>query len=570
MTLMLVLVPNVTLSLFSLSWYIDKHYSTNEKEIADQNEQPKAKAASTCDSITFWISTILFVIFQIDLIWKYIQGFIYTVKGWACRSLYKNLAWEKYYIEKQIKCDTDIGMLRLIDVFMDSGPQVLLQLYVITTQNLNELGSANLIYFSFRDFKTTSLEFKQFFSILSSFLSLSYALAGYHRCLRNQQFIFCLEQNKPLPRPMSWFSTIMQFLWYLFLIAPRVLAMAIFASTFRSWFLMIIVVHWFIMYFWILRLKTNFCLTSNEYNAREEIFEKFYDFVCSFIYIFVYFNLKSGATRYRYLIYYLIFYSENLIFSISYFIFSKEINLNYKLSMLLVVIIGFWIAITFQILYYLHYHPSHDIRICVKGSNGCISISNKTTNKLHVPYNIDESSVYNKTGENLDRNSRINNDDSVVFKQPEMIKNRIDPLESNEETLFYNNLNIKQSILYKEKSIFSLPSSSEMSVTSFLSLSKSNFNYASSRILRTNNNLSKSLSNMSLADYDLNHIEPNSRKFKSFTTSDIYRRADKNNYDCNMIQNSAPLASIKELILIEDELSKVKKFLNANRCSLSS
>ncbi len=92
MTLMLVLVPNVTLSLFSLSWYIDKHYSTNEKEIADQNEQPKAKAASTCDSITFWISTILFVIFQIDLIWKYIQGFIYTVKGWACRSLYKNLA----------------------------------------------------------------------------------------------------------------------------------------------------------------------------------------------------------------------------------------------------------------------------------------------------------------------------------------------------------------------------------------------------------------------------------------------------------------------------------------------
>lgn len=375
MTLTFVIVPNVTLSLFSLSWYIDKYYAEKQlKQIQQRNSSTASKSqqafTSTCDSITFWITTICFVVFQLDLVWKYIQGFVYTLKGWAWGTLFKNLKWEKYYIKKQIKCDTDIGMLRLIDVFLDSGPQVLLQLYVITTQNLNEIGSANLVVFTFKDFQTTSVELKQLISILSSLFSMGYALAGYHRCLRNQQFIFCLETNKPLPMPMSWLSTIMQFLWYLFLIAPRVLSMAIFASTFRSWFFMIIFTHWIIMYFWILSLKTNYCITNQEkYNAREEIFEKFYNFVCSFIYIFVYFNLKAGPTFMRYLIYYIIFYSENILFCICYFLFSKETNFAYKLTMLLIVVVGFWLAITFQLIYYLYCHPSHDIRVCVNANS---------------------------------------------------------------------------------------------------------------------------------------------------------------------------------------------------------
>lgn len=33
--------------------------------------------------------------------------------------------------------------------------------------------------------------------------------------------------------------------------------------------------------------------------------------------------------------------------------------------MLLIVVIGFWLAITCQIVYYLHCHPSHNIKLCV-------------------------------------------------------------------------------------------------------------------------------------------------------------------------------------------------------------
>ncbi|CAF0712513.1 unnamed protein product [Brachionus calyciflorus] len=415
MTMMFVIVPNFTLSLFSLSWYIDKYVS--EKKIQEQkfkhsnNAQESHLPNTPCQSITFWIMTVLFVMFQLDLVWKYIQGFIYTLKGWACRSIFHNLKWEKYYIEKQIKCDTDIGMLRLIDVFLDSGPQVLLQLYVITTQNLNEIGSAKIVVFTFKDFQTTSTEIKQLISILSSLFSMGYALAGYHRCLRNQQFIFSLETNKPLPRPMRWISTIMQFIWYLILIAPRVLSMALFASTFRSWFFMIIFTHWLIMYFWILRLKTNYCITSEEvYSAREQIFEKFYDLVCSFIYIFVYFNLKAGPTRYRYLIYYIIYYCENILFCTCYFLFSKEQNFAYKLSLLLIVVFGFWIAITFQIVYYLHCHPSHKIQVCVRESNKFYFIHKKMLKATDF-YDLSESYLANE--ENF-KNSKDDNQKQIV------------------------------------------------------------------------------------------------------------------------------------------------------------
>ena len=42
MTLIFVIVPNVTLSLFSLSWYIDKYYSTtNKNKLAKTNKQGK-------------------------------------------------------------------------------------------------------------------------------------------------------------------------------------------------------------------------------------------------------------------------------------------------------------------------------------------------------------------------------------------------------------------------------------------------------------------------------------------------------------------------------------------------
>jgi hypothetical protein len=102
LTLLFVIVPNVTLSLFSLSWYIDNYYTiknfkkNNNNKNGDEpdlgnfnankryrsnlddsldlnshrNQDTMNKNKSTFDSITFWITTIIFLILQLDLVYK--------------------------------------------------------------------------------------------------------------------------------------------------------------------------------------------------------------------------------------------------------------------------------------------------------------------------------------------------------------------------------------------------------------------------------------------------------------------------------------------------------------------
>lgn len=482
-------------------------------------------------------------------------------------------------------------MLRLIDVFLDSGPQVLLQLYVITTQNLNEIGSANIVVFTFKDFKTTSIEIKQLVSILSSLFSMGYALAGYHRCLRNQQFIFSLETNKPLPRPMRWISTIMQFVWYVFLIAPRVLSMALFASTFRSWFFMIIFIHWLIMYFWILKLKTNYCITSEDvYSAREHIFEKFYDLVCSFIYIFAYFNLKAGQTRYRYLIYYLIFYSENILFCVCYFLFSKEQNFTYKLTLLLIVVIGFWIAITFQIIYYLYCHPSHKIQVCVKKLNKFHFIHKEMLKPADF-YDLTESDLedqdYNLKNIELDKNVDAKPIDSAKSSSSSSIINenensastmKLIKMSQNCETVASDqDLKKEKKHIFNFTKFLNLYSSSD-SVVVIKNENKSEFNKPKENKRNEIDNLSNSTSKINSSEY-FAVVSPNSTNSSIDSFKSVLSLSDKNLAKLDKEENleksselsmellNPPLVSLNDVIG-KNELYDNKTIKNNKECSL--
>ena len=67
----------------------------------------------------FWFSFDLF---------RYIRGLYYTWKGFQKRHDPK---WKRFYLTKQILIDADIALLRVFDCFMDSGSQVVLQLYIM-------------------------------------------------------------------------------------------------------------------------------------------------------------------------------------------------------------------------------------------------------------------------------------------------------------------------------------------------------------------------------------------------------------------------------------------------------
>ncbi|CAF1093966.1 unnamed protein product [Adineta steineri] len=398
LTLMCVILPNITLSVFSLVWYMDSNqlkaaannqtndeYETTrqttscqtddliEREMNEDQvdahmsrirqqpripeeknkEKPFQLSSATIKGFT-WIIRIIILVLQLDLCLKYIRGLYYTWKGFQKRN---NPKWARFYLTKQILIDADIALLRVFDCFMDSGSQVILQLYIML-----RLGSTSM--------KFDTLFAKQCLSIISSLGSLAYALSGYSRCWRHMQLTHSPHgwpKGKPPPRLVSWWSTIIQWFWYLFLITPRVLALAMFAATFRSWFWIILVGHWFGMLFWILRFRTIFCISdTTKYNPREAIFEKCYNLVCSYIFIFCYMNLRKGDTRLHYIGFYTIYYIENISFSIIYAIHSAETNSVFKYSLVTFVCVGFWFAIFFQFMYYRFLHPSDHVRVNTK------------------------------------------------------------------------------------------------------------------------------------------------------------------------------------------------------------
>lgn len=67
---------------------------------------------------------------------RYIRGLYYTWKGFQKRH---NPKWARFYLTKQILIDADIALLRVFDCFMDSGSQVILQLYIML-----RLGSSSM------------------------------------------------------------------------------------------------------------------------------------------------------------------------------------------------------------------------------------------------------------------------------------------------------------------------------------------------------------------------------------------------------------------------------------------
>lgn len=177
-------------------------------------------------------------------------------------------------------------------------------------------------------------------SVLSSLLSLSWALASYSRTLR-----FSL----PNKAKMTWSGTILQFLWHFFYITSRVLALSLFASVYPYYIFVFCFVHWCCMTMWIYVQKTDFCQKRWE--------EFFYNVIMGIVHIFVFFNVKDTRTRYKYVAYYTLTFIEGSLLIAICFIMSR---LAFKVYW--PVVIGFYgafiLGITFMCIYYAFYHPT--------------------------------------------------------------------------------------------------------------------------------------------------------------------------------------------------------------------
>lgn len=221
-------------------------------------------------------------------------------------------------------------MLRLLQAFLQSAPQLVLQLYILLQRPRLQV----------KDDMLTVV------AAACSLVSMIWAILAYSKSLRDFR-----KQGYILSAAGLFF----QVLWRISVVTSRVVAMVLFASYFKQWLFVAVGAHWMIMTTWLICQRTRFCTDEdgNEHPYREKLFSA----VIGFIYVFCFFNTREGMTRKRVVLFYSIILVENSLF-VSMWYPHRTFRGVMAIAALGVVWGGLVFGIVCMLLYYRFYHPS--------------------------------------------------------------------------------------------------------------------------------------------------------------------------------------------------------------------
>ncbi|XP_014034151.1 XK-related protein 8 [Salmo salar] len=160
----------------------------------------------------------------------------------------------------------DLSLLRLIETFSESAPQLVLMITIIIQRGMVE--------------PITILK------ALGSVSAIAVSVTMYHRSLRS----FLPDKAK-----QGWISSVVYFMWNLLLIGPRVAAVALFASVFPCFIAVHFLSSWMVLFFVAWQLKTDFMDSAGG--------EWLYRATVGLIWYFSWFSIVEGHTRQRSTIY---------------------------------------------------------------------------------------------------------------------------------------------------------------------------------------------------------------------------------------------------------------------------
>uniref|UniRef100_A0A3Q4B7Y7 XK-related protein n=1 Tax=Mola mola TaxID=94237 RepID=A0A3Q4B7Y7_MOLML len=248
--------------------------------------------------------------------WRYIHALYLGAQcRWHSNKPQRHFHWQLMFES------ADITMLRLLEAFLKSAPQLVLQLSIMIH------GNAILPL--------------QGLSASASLVSLAWMIASYQKVLRD---------SRDDKLPMSYKAVITQMLWHFFTIGARTVAFALFASVFQLYFGIFIVSHWCVMTFWIIQGETDFCMSKWE--------EIIYNMVVGIIYIFCWFNVKEGPCRFRMTVYYSVTLAENVALTAAWYAYRGPHAFDsYALVVVCLVASSFALGTFFMLVYYCWLHP---------------------------------------------------------------------------------------------------------------------------------------------------------------------------------------------------------------------
>ncbi|KAM7061704.1 XK-related protein 6 isoform 1-T1 [Acridotheres tristis] len=265
--------------------------------------------------ISVWVWQSVIHLLQMGQVWRYIRTMYLGIQSQRRKEHQRRFYWAMMYEY------ADVNMLRLLETFLESAPQLVLQLCIMIQKNRAETLPC--------------------VSSVASLMSLAWVLASYHKLLRD---------SRDDKKSMSYRGALIHLFWRLFTISSRVISFALFASIFQLYFGIFVVVHWCAMAFWIIHGGTDFCMSKWE--------EILFNMVVGIVYIFCWFNVKEGRTRYRMFAYYTVVLTENAALTLLwYFYRDPDTTDSYAVPALCCVFLSFAAGIALMLLYYGVLHP---------------------------------------------------------------------------------------------------------------------------------------------------------------------------------------------------------------------
>ncbi|CAI4224878.1 unnamed protein product [Auanema sp. JU1783] len=249
--------------------------------------------------------------------------FAYRMKNVSSKKL------KKYFFCRMVECERDATLLRLVEAFIESAPQMIVQTIIVLQSVHYGNNSSVWIYF-------------HYLSILSSLVSVCWALCCQHRTLRMVR----LDKINIHPSEI-----IIQFLWRFFLMSSRALIIVIAIIAFgyqAAWFGAIHCVAT-ILHLFMFQWDGNKGLS---YSSRCLVM------ICNmFIHMFTPFNSVDGPACWRYTVALLVELIEaELIF---YYLWFYANTTNFDVIPLIYTYHSTYIiGIILMIIYYKRLHPS--------------------------------------------------------------------------------------------------------------------------------------------------------------------------------------------------------------------
>ncbi|KAM6190505.1 XK-related protein 8 [Sarcoramphus papa] len=234
----------------------------------------------------------------------------------------------------------DISMLRLFETFLENTPQLTLLLYVIL--------------------RTNKAEPSQGLGICTAFLCVTWSLLDYHQSLRS----FLQDKYE-----LSLGSSIVYFLWNLFLICPRILAVTLFALLWPYGVAVHFPLVWLVMFLWVSLQGTDFMESPGP--------EQLYRAMVAVILYFSWFNVAQGRTLYRSIIYHGFILVDSTLLVLSWlWCRSPSDEHSYLVPVVSTALPCYLLGLALRVTYYKCLHPN--VRAQQEGGNDEVDANGRT------------------------------------------------------------------------------------------------------------------------------------------------------------------------------------------------